>query len=91
MKNNHTRNLIDNIKEKVGKPKFNITGFDFVLDNPNYFEPCTEEACKTAGFFDENQPYVDGFFYLSEEYDQYLKTANTEHPANTEELPWNFQ
>ena len=93
MKNNHTRNLIDKMKEQHGKPTFEVTGFDFVLDNPDHFDPCTEEACKTANFWQEGQPQPDGFFYLSEEYDQYLQTlkeTDQEHPANTEKLQWEF-
>jgi len=91
MKNNHTRNLIDKMKEQHGKPRFEITGVTFVLDNPDHFDPYTKEACKTSGFFDEKQPQPEGFFYLSDEYERYLislKETKQEHPANTNNLQW---
>lgn len=93
MKNSHTRNFIDKIKDDLGKPNFPVDGFTFSLDdNSKRFNPYTQSSADRAGFpFQEGMPRVNSFFYVTDDYQAYiftLKESGEEHPENIKKLPW---
>lgn len=93
MKNAQVKSFIEKIKNELSEPDFPIDGFQFILDDPNDFNPYTIEACKVAGYFEEEAPNPKGFFYCSNDYKNYLKTLkenNQKHPANYDNLNWSF-
>ncbi len=74
---------IDEIIESLEEPEYAIYGFDFVPDD-NTFDPYTIEAMNAAGYpHDVAAPIVDGFLYISDEYQAFLQSleeANQIHP-----------
>ncbi len=76
----------------VEKP-YSVTGFMFALDSEEEtFDPYCLESASVAGFhFESGQPIVEGFFYLSSEYQAYLEAlveSGNEHPHNKACFPW---
>ena len=92
MKNAQVQSFIDKVREDLAVPQYPVDGFTIHLDLPTHFDPYTWNASEKAGHpFRKGMPEVEGFFYLSDEYEAYLnvlKETKTEHPANTEKLPW---
>lgn len=85
---------IEMMRKAVTVESYPVTGFQFILDNPESltFNPHCVESATVAGFdHKQGMPSVEGFFYISDEYNAYLQAlteTNTEHPANTEQLKW---
>lgn len=91
MKNAQVKSFIEKIKDKLVEPDFVIDEFHFTLSDPVWFNPYTIEACKIAGFYEEEAPSPKGFFYCTNDYKNYLKTLkenSQKHPANFDNLNW---
>ncbi len=58
MKNSHIVNFLERVREDFATSKFEITGFDFVLDNPD------EDAPEEVLPYEQGMPRVDGFYLL---------------------------
>ena len=93
-RNRSVLNTIMAIVHDHTPPPFAVEGFEVILDDPSLslFDPYCWESASEAGFvWHFGMPSEAGFFYLSNEYEAYLalltETA-TEHPANSQSLPW---
>ena len=84
MRQQNIRNFIDNAFEAITEPEYRVTGFDFILDTEDTFNPYHPAASLAAGFeVREGQPMVNGFFYSSDDYEAYLvalKESGLPHP-----------
>ncbi len=58
MKNSHIVNFLEKVRADFAITKYAITGFDFVLDNPD------EDAPEEVLPYEEAMPRVDGFYLL---------------------------
>ena len=83
---------VDEVKELMREKPHPVLSFEVVLDDPMKFNPYCWDAAEQAGhFWEQDMPTKDSFFYLTDEYEEYLTDligAGEEHPANTNALPW---
>lgn len=67
-------NQIEKMTTALKDKPFQVTGFSFILDDYEAFNPFDESVIKDAGFYIEQAPNgVKGFVYVSNEYLLYLK------------------
>ena len=94
MKNAQVQSFINKLKDELSKPDYPVFGWHFSLDQPEdkFFNPYMIEHAEKAGFpYCEGMPQPEDFFYVSDDYHDYLMTlseTNTKHPANIHDLPW---
>jgi len=62
------------VEAVAGKKEFEVTGFDFYFDDLTKFDPYTPEAAAAAGYpIDPAAPTPDGFIFITDEYEAYIK------------------
>lgn len=93
-RHNGALNRLEATEEMLSTPDFPVLGWTVALADPEgkFFDPYCRESADLAGFpLQEGEPTPTGFFYITDDYGNYLdmiREADIAHPANLDNKVW---